>query len=345
MFARRCRRCVCAFVVSYVIFVTTDFLFTNVLGLTSSRGTGSEDGGVFTCVAFLPFSRVVIITVTLFAGSNSCDKTGSARGTAGVTVCVFLLVVVLFSYSFPFIVRCFRGVRRRGVVNRQRVLHGGVSCGRVVVLGSRGRECEGVGRSFTGVATATTNLVRVKGPRGTLHILAGAGSSVAGVSRFSVYSGSTMGAAVCLGGRRTRGLNIGLGTRVSRDCPVVTSSCSVYQVLFGVTSGSITTTTGLRGGEATSVGVRMARSRVVFRDGGNGPGNRRGGLRGGTSRRNCNVGVVNRVTTGCNNGCRRGVRGKVCCAGAALGGGTPGRRGSWGDGYTPSRVVAAIRDG
>lgn len=252
------------YMVSCIVFIAASFLFSGILKLAQSKKAHDRSKKMFAYITFIPFSHVMVVAIALFTKPGTYTGTTAAEKLTNFSIYIFLLLVMLFDASYPFVIEYFEKIHQQNIISDREILRNKMDYNQMVMLKDEKQRYRKIKHDFANITATAAGLIEIGKPEKALHVLRKTNDDITNIYQFSLCSNDAINTTVFIKEQEAEKLGVELKVEIDEAYPVMADDYDVCRILFNIADNSVAAAAKLKKDKISKIKIEITQDEIIF---------------------------------------------------------------------------------
>lgn len=252
------------FMISCIVFIAASFLFAGILKLADSQKANDRSKKMFAYITFLPFSHIMVVAIALFTKSGSYSGANSTEKATNIAIYIFLLIIMLFDCSFPFVIEYFEKIHQQNIISEREILRNKMDYNQMMMLKDEKQRYRKIKHDFANITATAAGLIEIGKPEKALRVLTKTNDDITKISQFSICSNDAVNTTIYLKKQEAEKLGVKLNAEIDESYPIMADDYDICRILFNITDNSVAAAAKLEKNRTADIKIEVTQDEIIF---------------------------------------------------------------------------------
>ncbi len=252
------------YMISCIVFISASFLFAGILQLAQSKKTKNRSKKMFAYITFIPFSHVMVVAIALFTEPGLYSGATAAEKATNFSIYVFLLLVMLFDCSYPFVIEYFEKIHQQNIISEREILRNKMDYNQMLMLKDEKQRYRRIKHDFANITTTAAGLIEIGKSEKALHVLRKTNDDITKISQFSLCSNDTINTTVFVKKQNAEKIGVELNVEIDESYPIMADDYDLCRILFNIVDNSVAAAAKLEKDKISNIKIEITQDEIIF---------------------------------------------------------------------------------
>lgn len=253
------------YMISCIVFIAASFLFSGILQLAKSKKTSDRSKKMFAYITFLPFSHIMVVAIALFTKPGSYEGRTPAEKATNFSIYLFLLIVMLFDISYPFVIEYFEKIHQQNIISEREILRNKMDYSQMLMLKDEKQQYRRIKHDFANITATAAGLIEIGKSEKALHVLRKTNDDITKISQFSLCSNDTINTTIFIKKQEAEKLGVELNIDIDESYPIMADDYDICRILFNIADNSVAAASKLEKNKISNVKIEITQDEIIFK--------------------------------------------------------------------------------